>query len=260
MKIAIIGAGAMGGAFANGLLSCGKVAAKDVFVANPHEEKLEPFARKGANTTTDNRAAASTADAVVIAVKPWLAEEVVREVATVFNPERQILLNFAASVTIADVQKWLSCPDALVYQVMPNIAIAERESMTFIAPSRASAPQTAAVVELFDALGKTMLTDEAHLYVGTALAGCGIAFAMRYIRAASEGGVELGYKAEVSKEVVLQTLKGAVALLEATGEHPEEAIDKVTTPGGLTIKGLNEMEHAGFSSAVIRGLKACVNK
>jgi pyrroline-5-carboxylate reductase len=79
---------------------------------------------------------------------------------------------------------------------------------------------------------------------------------MRYVRAASEGGVELGFKADIAKEIVLQTLKGAVELLQTTGMHPETAIDQVTTPGGLTIKGLNTMEKNGFSNAVIEGLKA----
>ena len=105
-------------------------------------------------------------------------------------------------------------------------------------------------------MGSTLLTDEQHLAAGTTLASCGIAYAMRYIRAASEGGVELGFKADDAKAIVMQTMKGAVELLEASGMHPEAAIDLVTTPGGVTIKGLNEMEHAGFTSAVIRGLKA----
>ena len=109
---------------------------------------------------------------------------------------------------------------------------------------------------MFDMLGTTLLTDEQHLGAGTTLASCGIAYAMRYIRAAAEGGVELGFRADDAKRIVMQTMRGAVELLQATGLHPEAAIDLVTTPGGVTIKGLNEMEHAGFTSAVIRGLKA----
>jgi pyrroline-5-carboxylate reductase len=112
------------------------------------------------------------------------------------------------------------------------------------------------VKAIFDAMGNTLITDEQHLAAGTTLASCGIAYAMRYVRAASEGGVELGFKADQAKEIVMQTMLGAVKLLEASGLHPEAAIDLVTTPGGVTIKGLNEMEHAGFTSAVIRGLKA----
>lgn len=260
MKIAIIGAGAMGGSFATGLLKSKAIAPENIMVANPHEDKLQPFAMQGAHVTTSNVVAAKAADAIVIAVKPWLVEQVVKEIAPVFDETRQLLLSFAASVTVGQLQEWLGKPSATLFQVMPNIAIAECESMTFLVPVHARQEQVTAVTELFSAVGKTMITDEAHLHVGTALAGCGIAYAMRYVRAASEAGVELGYKADISKEVVLQTLKGAVALLEATGLHPEVAIDRVTTPGGLTIKGLNELEHAGFSSAVIKGLKASVSQ
>ena len=93
----------------------------------------------------------------------------------------------------------------------------------------------------------------------TALCSCGIAYAMRYVRAATEGGVELGIYPHKAKEYVLATLRGAVELLEATGNNPEVEIDKVTTPGGITIKGLNAMEAHGFTTAVIEGLKASSN-
>jgi pyrroline-5-carboxylate reductase len=128
--------------------------------------------------------------------------------------------------------------------------------MTFIVPIGASEQNIQTVVDIFNEMGNTLITDEQHLAAGTTLASCGIAYAMRYIRAASEGGVELGFKADDAKKIVMQTMKGAVELLEASGMHPEAAIDLVTTPGGVTIKGLNEMEHAGFTSSVIRGLKA----
>ena len=144
-----------------------------------------------------------------------------------------------------------------LFLCIPNIAIAQLQSMTFLVPAAETTSQhTEQVTALFDSMGHTLLTDEQHLAAGTTLASCGIAYAMRYIRAASEGGVELGFKADDAKQIVMQTMRGAVELLEATGLHPEAAIDLVTTPGGVTIKGLNEMEHAGFTSAVIRGLKA----
>ena len=155
------------------------------------------------------------------------------------------------------IQEWLgdNCPP--LFLVIPNIAIAEMASMTFIVPCGAvSQHHTETVKAIFDEMGNTLITDEQHLAAGTTLASCGIAYAMRYIRAAAEGGVELGFKADDAKNIVMQTMKGAVELLEASGLHPEAAIDLVTTPSGVTIKGLNEMEHAGFTSAVIRGLKA----
>jgi pyrroline-5-carboxylate reductase len=165
----------------------------------------------------------------------------------------------AAGVKSESIKEWIAKDSKMIplFLVIPNIAIAQLQSMTFIVPSVATETQhTEQVVALFDSMGKTIITDEQHLAAGTTLASCGIAYAMRYVRAASEGGVELGFKADDAKQIVMQTMKGAVELLQATGLHPEAAIDLVTTPGGVTIKGLNEMEHAGFTSSVIRGLKA----
>ena len=258
MKIAIIGAGAMGGAMADGFIKSGAVKPADISVANPTASKLEHFALQGASVTTDNKTAAEGADIVVIAVKPWLVEQVVNELKPVLNYTRQTIITVAAGISGSQFTAWLKKDDAVpqTFIVIPNTAIAVLASMTFIVPVNATADTTAIVKALFDNVGQTMVTDERHLGAGMTLASCGIAYAMRYVRAAAEGGVELGFKADMAKDIVLQTMKGAVELLQANGNHPEAEIDKVCTPGGLTIRGLNEMEHAGFTSAVIRGLKA----
>ena len=128
--------------------------------------------------------------------------------------------------------------------------------MTFVSSCNATHEQEELVVNLFNELGSAMLIEENLMTAGTALASSGIAFAMRYIRASSEGGVELGFYPDQAKEIVLKTVKGAVDLLLANKSNPETEIDKVTTPGGITIRGLNEMELAGFTPSVIRGLKA----
>ena len=260
MKIAIIGAGAMGGAMADGFIKSGAVKPADISVANPTAQKLEHFALQGASVTTDNKTAAEGADIVIIAVKPWLVEQVVNELKPVLNYTRQTIITVAAGISGSQFTTWLKKDDAVpqTFIVIPNTAIAVLASMTFIVPVNATADTTAIVKALFDNVGQTMVTDERHLSAGMTLASCGIAYAMRYVRAAAEGGVELGFKADMAKDIVLQTMKGAVELLQANGNHPEAEIDKVCTPGGLTIRGLNEMEHAGFTSAVIRGLKAGV--
>ena len=260
MKIAIIGAGAMGGAMADGFIKSGAVKPANISVANPTAQKLEHFALQGASITTDNKTAAEGADIVIIAVKPWLVEQVVNELKPVLNYTRQTIITVAAGIGGNQFTAWLKKDDVVpqTFIVIPNTAIAVLASMTFIVPVNATADTTAIVKALFDNVGQTMVTDERHLSAGMALASCGIAYAMRYVRAAAEGGVELGFKADMAKDIVLQTMKGAVELLQANGNHPEAEIDKVCTPGGLTIRGLNEMEHAGFTSAVIRGLKAGV--
>lgn len=243
---------------ADGFIKSGAVKPADISVANPTAQKLEHFALQGASVTTDNKTAAEGADIVIIAVKPWLVEQVVNELKPVLNYTRQTVITVAAGISGSQFTAWLKKDDAVpqTFIVIPNTAIAVLASMTFIVPVNATADTTAIVKALFDNVGQTMVTDERHLSAGMTLASCGIAYAMRYVRAAAEGGVELGFKADMAKDIVLQTMKGAVELLQANGNHPEAEIDKVCTPGGLTIRGLNEMEHAGFTSAVIRGLKA----
>ena len=248
----------MGGATVEGLIKGEQFKNEDITVADPSEAVISRFEKTGVSVTTDNRLAAETADIVCVVVKPWLVERVLKDIKSELTPHKQILIVIAAGVSSASIKEWLGeqCPS--LFLAIPNIAIAEMASMTFVVPVGASEEQVQTVVKIFDEMGTTLITDEQHLAAGTTLASCGIAYAMRYIRAAAEGGVELGFKADDAKKIVMQTMKGAVELLEASGLHPEAAIDLVTTPGGVTIKGLNEMEHAGFTSAVIRGLKAGV--
>lgn len=255
MKISVIGAGAMGGATVEGLIKGKTFSNEDITVSDPSADVVKRFAEKGVKTTTDNAAAAAAADIVCVCVKPWLVQPVLEGIRSSFDASKQTLIVIAAGVSSANIYEWMQAKPAL-FLVIPNIAIAQMQSMTFMVPVGATDSQTEAIKGIFDEMGQTLITDEKHLAAGTTLASCGIAYAMRYIRAASEGGVELGFKADDAKQIVMQTMKGAVSLLEASGMHPEAAIDLVTTPGGVTIKGLNEMEHAGFTSSVIRGLKA----
>ncbi len=255
MKISIIGAGNIGGAMARGLVAKGALEPSSLTLTTAHEQSLAKYAGLGCNLTTDNRSAACDADIVVLAVKPWLIGDVVDEIKEVLSQGRQMVVSLAAGVDNRDLSGRLGNSVDLVC-VIPNTAIEIGESVTFLCPVNISAARLGVVRALFDKLGRTFVVDEAHLPAGTALASCGIAFAMRYARAATEGGVQLGFKPDVALEIVEQTVVGAMKLMEAHGSHPEVEIDRVTTPGGITIKGLNAMEEAGFTNAVIKGLKA----
>ena len=249
----------MGGAIAEGLIKGSYIKNEDICVADPSRVMREKFANMGITATPSNQLAAQGADVVCVVVKPWLVEQVLKGIKGVLDYQQQVLVVVAAGVSSASIKEWMDKDGTMIptFLVIPNIAIAQLQSMTFIVPAIAAEQQhTERVKALFDSMGRTIITDEKHLGAGTTLASCGIAYAMRYVRAASEGGVELGFKADDAKQIVMQTMRGAVELLQATGLHPEAAIDLVTTPGGVTIKGLNEMEHAGFTSSVIRGLKA----
>ncbi len=258
MKISIIGAGAMGGAFVEGLLKIDTITPGDITVADPYQPTLDHFASEGVSVTTDNNAAAKGADIVTVVVKPWLVENVLKGIKDTLDYSKQMLIVIAAGVSSESIKTWLdkngSTPH--FFLTIPNIGISEKASMTFVVPIDATTEETKKVTDLFDELGGSLVIEEKLLGAGTTLASCGIAYAMRYVRASVEGGVELGFKAKDATKIVLQTMEGAVKLLQATGEHPEAAIDKVTTPGGVTIKGLNAMERNGFTNAVIEGLKA----
>ena len=257
MKIAIIGAGNMGGAIARGLAH-GKVDV-NIAVADLAQDKLDEL-KAEYNTieiATDSNAIVADADVVLIAVKPWLVEPVLKRVLPTLDLSRQIILSIAAGVDIATLTSWIGNDKAVVFRAIPNTAISILQSMTFVCHNaNASAEQVSQVETIFNALGKAAVIEERLMGAATSLCSCGIAFAMRYVRAATEGGVELGIYPNDAKQYVLQTLRGAVELLEATGNNPEVEIDKVTTPGGITIKGLNAMEAHGFTTAVIEGLKA----
>lgn len=256
MKITIIGGGNMGAAIALGLASGSQIAAPDITVINRRQEKADELLKvnKNINSVANDYRSIDKADIIILAVKPWMIEDLLSTYKEQIT-DRQIILSVASGITLDQLSQW-SFPSSTVYRVIPNTAIAVNQSMTFIASKNATKEQDDLILKLFDELGKALLIEEKLFPAVTSLSSCGIAYAFRYIRAAMEGGVEIGVKADLSKEIVIQTLQGAIDLLKINESHPEVEIDRVTTPGGITIKGLNEMEHAGFSSAVIRGLKA----
>lgn len=260
MKISIIGAGAMGGSLVKGLLQTTMFGAADITVADLSQQSLEAFAGTGVRLTSNNHEAAQAGDIIAVVVKPWLVQSVLEDIKTVIDYNRQLIVVIAAGISSAQINEWLSKGNGMVlptvFLAIPNIAIAMKASMTFVVPVNASSEQTRLITDMFNEMGETLVTDERLLPAGTALASSGLAYAMRYLRAATEGGVEMGFKAGEAQRIVMQTMRGTVELLQTSGMHPEEAIDLVTTPGGVTIKGLNEMEAAGFTSAVVRGLKA----
>ena len=259
MKLAIIGTGNMGGAIARGLISAGTWRAGDLICTAKTDASLARIQATlpGVQATRDNRQAASEADIILLAVKPWLMAKVIEEIRPALDFRRHIIISVAAGISLSEMEQLLAVPKCpALFRAMPNTAVAVQDGVTFICQQNATEEQTALVNSLFAALGYTVVTDEQHLGAGTALASCGIAFAMRYMRAAMEGGVELGFRPEEAARIVEHTVHGAASLLLQSGMHPEVAIDQVTTAGGITIKGLNAMERSGFTAAVIDGLKA----
>lgn len=253
MKISIIGAGNMGGAIARGLTLGTLVAAKDITVADPTQGKLD--ALKATNpdiqTTTSNQEAVTGADIILIAVKPWLVKEVIT--ALTFDLKKQVIVSVAAGIPFSEYTGWLS-ESAILFRLVPNTAISELASMTLIASHNATKEQEQLMVGLFNEMGLAMLVPEKQIPATTALTSCGIAYVLKYIQAGMQAGIEMGIYPNDAMKMVAQSVKGAAELILNNDTHPSVEIDKVTTPGGITIKGINELDHAGFTSAIIRAM------
>jgi pyrroline-5-carboxylate reductase len=257
-KIAIIGAGNMGGAIAIGLLKSGFVPASDILVSDPKEKNVQEMKNLGIFASNNNNEAVQNAGVVILAVKPYHIESVINGIKSDITPDK-IFISIVAGVGISELEKMVG-ENIPIFRVMPNTAIALQESLTCISSNGNTAEHKAFVIEMFNKLGKTIEIPEELMAAATVLSSCGIAYALRYIRAAMQGGIEIGFSAEMAQFITAQTVKGATELILQTGHHPEREIDKVTTPRGVTITGLNEMEHKGFSSSLIQGVLASYKK
>lgn len=254
MKITIIGAGNMGGAIARGLAKGSLVSTRDITVTNPSNGKLEQLKKEFPELTiaNDNAEAIKEADIIILAVKPWLINQVLSLIKP--DPEKQILISVAAGISFDELAENVG-KEITLFRVIPNTAISELESMTLISSRNASKEQENLVNDLFNEMGLSMLIPEEKLTASTSLASCGIAYVLKYIQAATQAGIEMGIYPQEAMKMIAQSVKGAAELILNNQTHPAVEIDKVTTPGGITIKGVNELEHAGFTSAVIRAIK-----
>jgi len=258
-KIAIIGGGNLGAAIADGLIQSEFSRPVELSITRRNLSTLSRFAEQGSMVHSDNKKAVKTAEIIILAVKPYNFEDIIKEIKPVLDPKKHVVVSVITGVWIDQLQKALG-KNIPVIRAMPNTAIAIQQSMTCLAHSGASSSQLNYIQQLFDQLGKTIFIDEKLMDAATILGACGTAYAMRYIRANIQGGIEIGFDAATASLIAAQTVKGAAQLLLEKGSHPEHEIDKVTTPKGCTIAGLNEMEHQGFSSSLIRGIVASYKK
>ncbi len=258
-KIAIIGCGNLGLSIVNGLLDTDNISPTQLTVTRRNIASLEYLTAKGVCVTSDNSQAVADSEIVIFALKPYKLLEVVQDLKQELDFNKHIIVSLATGISLKEINEILG--EAFpVFRAMPNTAADVNMSMTCISSFNANDEAINKVRECFNSIGDTIIIDEELMDSATVLGACGIAYVLRFIRGMIQGGIEIGFDAKIASRIVTQTVKGASELLIQRKEHPEFEIDKVTTPKGCTIAGLNEMEHNGFSSALIKGIVTSYNK
>ena len=256
-KLAVLGCGNIGSAIAKGLAKSG-VTPANIILTRRKAESLSELNQAGFQTSDDNANAVQNSEIIFLTVGPSQLMDLLDEISSNISGNH-LLISIVSGVTIAEIQAKVGTEISIV-RAMPNMAAALCESMTCLSSLPQFAQGLKTAQSLFEKVGNTLEIDETQMASATALCACGVAFFLRAIRAASQGGIEIGFHSDEAFTIAAQTARGAATLLLDNDSHPEAEIDKVTTPMGATIAGLNEMEHQGFSSAMIKGITTSTEK
>jgi pyrroline-5-carboxylate reductase len=257
MKIAIIGTGNLGLSIAKGLVINNTYTT--LYLSKRNIDVLSSWKEyKNVFITQDNNEAVQNSDIIIFAVQPNQFDLILKEVKSLLT-DKHVLISTITGYTIDRMESIIGNQHPII-RSMPNTAISVGKSMTCLCSNDTGKKKLPIAEAIYNGLGTSLVIEEQHMQAATVLCASGIAFWMRLIRATTQGGVQLGFDADVALKMSMQTAMGAASLLIETGSHPEEEIDRVTTPRGCTITGLNEMEHQGLSSSLIKGLNASFNK
>ncbi|WJJ96678.1 pyrroline-5-carboxylate reductase [Algibacter luteus] len=257
MKVAIIGAGSLGQSIAKGLVSSSTLTSlyltkRDLSSIKGFEDNQKVF------LTSDNALAIKNAEVIIFAVQPRHLEAILTDYKSVLQ-KSQVLISVITGFSISRIEAIVG-QDKFIIRAMPNTAASVGQSMTCISSNNKGKEKIELAKTIFNSMGRSMEIPEEQLQAATVICASGIAFWMRLIRATTQGAIQLGFEAHEAHELAMQTCFGAATLLKESGKHPEEEIDRVTTPSGCTIEGLNEMEHQGLSSSLIKGITASFEK
>ena len=256
-NLAILGCGNIGSAIAKGLTKSG-MAANNITLTRRKLESLTELSETGLQTSINNANAVQNAEIILLTVLPSQLMDLLDDISSSLS-ENHLLISIVSGVSIAEIQEKVG-KDIPIIRAMPNTAAVLCESMTCLSSLPQFAQELKTAQTLFEKVGNTLVIDETQMASATALCACGVAFFLRAIRAASQGGIEIGFHSDEAFTIAAQTARGAATLLLDNDSHPEAEIDQVTTPMGATIAGLNEMEHQGFSSAMIKGITTSTEK
>lgn len=257
MNIGIVGCGNLGSSILEGGISYSNEI--QFVVSRRDDSTLKKYAGDRCRVTTNNALIFKECEIILLTLKPYAIQDFLLKNQKLIDPEKHTIVSCATGISIQEIVQYSGC-DVDVYRAMPNTAASVSESITMIARGNDKFNRFDKVRQVFNSIGETILIDESLMESATILGACGIAYVLRFMRAMIQGGIEVGFDAKTATKIVSQTMKGAAELIIQHNTHPEEEIDKVTTPKGCTIVGLNEMEHAGFSSALIKGIVASFEK
>ena len=257
MKIAIIGTGNLGLAIAKGLITNNAVTS--LYLTKRDVSSIAKWdAYKEVTTTSDNREAVVKSDILIFAVQPGHFTSILEEIKELLT-EKHIIISTITGFKVPQIAEIIG-DNQFIIRAMPNTAIAVGQSMTCLCSNTVGEKRIAIAEAIFNKLGTSLIIPEGQMQAATVICASGIAFWMRLIRATTQGAIQLGFDAKEAQELAMQTCLGAATLVIKSGNHPEVEIDKVTTPKGCTIEGLNEMEHSGLSSSLIKGIVASYQK
>ncbi len=257
MKIAIIGTGNLGLSIAKGILHSN--GATQMYMTKRNIESIRSFEKYGnVVVTSDNREAVQQSDILIFAVQPGHLAQILEDIKDLLT-ENHVIISTITGFSIAKIEGIIGVENYIV-RSMPNTAISVGKSMTCICANTKGAQRIELTKAIFNQMGHSLEVPEEQMQAATVICASGIAFWMRLIRATTQGAIQLGFDAKEAQELAMHTCDGAANLLIKSGNHPEEEIDRVTTPMGCTIQGLNEMEHQGLSSSLIRGIVASFDK
>ncbi len=257
MKIAIIGAGNLGLSIAKGILNANGKTQMYLTKRNPLE--IYSFEKYGnVIITSDNREAVKNADILIFAVQPSQLQAILENTKDLIC-QKHVIISTITGFSIAKIEAIIGTEHHII-RSMPNTAISVGKSMTCICANKKGETKIDLAKAIFNKMGHTLEIPEDQMQAATVICASGIAFWMRLIRATTQGAIQLGFDAKEAQELAMHTCNGAASLLIESESHPEAEIDKVTTPQGCTIQGLNEMEHQGLSSSLIQGIIASFDK
>ena len=255
MNIHIIGGGNLGVAIAIGIVKYTKN--NHVTITRRNIEQIQHLEKEGIEVSASNIKNIEKADLIILTIKPYQVDLVIEEILPFLK--NKIIASAVSGLSIEDLQQKINTQQAIIH-IMPNIAARFGESATCISYQEKDKENAKKVIDLFNDLGTVAVIDEKLMDAATVLGACGTAYALRYIRASMQAGIEIGFDAQTALAIASQTAKGAATMALEEKIHPEQLIDRVTTPQGCTIVGLNEMEHEGFSSSLIKGIKTSLKK